>query len=456
MSTDRQLIGVGIIRNSQDAGPQGPKVQRQTIEDNARARGIVLEQIIQVENVAGDTPLDDWALGQQIARMEAGEIDAIVFSTNDRFTRSQSESDAAVARIDACGGLLLIGSEPLSHKQIDQWLTGGVLARFQEAEKRKARQKAMAGQAEAIKEGKYLARAPRGYARDEHGRLIPGPDAAAMTEAFRLVASKGWRAGADSLGLTIAAARRCMLSRTYLGENRSGGTLSPVKHQPLTTPAIFARCEAQPAQRYRSREKHPLSMLATCDECDGPLIGAITRQKVPQLRCRDGHVAINQELLRAYLLDEVARYARDLTTPTNTAALEQAQEALDAAKHDHQQLATDARLRAAMGDSYVVALEAAQEAVNTAQEAFKDAAQAAAPIPALDQLHAKTVHEQVEIFRRLFAEVRVIKVGQGWTGTVDERVGAVFKAEIASLIEHGHEDADASPGIREDLTQALS
>ena len=112
-------------------------------------------------------------------------------------------------------------------------------------------------------------------------------------------------------------------------------------------------------------------MLATCDECDGPMIGAITRQKVPQLRCRDGHVAINQELLRAYLLDEIARYARDLTTPTNTAALEQAQEALDAAKHDHQQLATDARLRAAMGDSYVVALEQAQQAVSTAQETFK-------------------------------------------------------------------------------------
>ena len=274
---------------------------------------IVLEQIIQVENVSGDTPLDDWALGQQIARMEAGEIDAIVFSTNDRFTRSQTESDTAVARIDACGGALLIGSEYLSHKDVDQWLTGGVLARFQEAEKRKARNKAMAGQAEAIKDGKYLARAPRGYARDDNGRLIPGPDAELMTQAFKLVASQGWRAGAGLLGLTTASARRMMLSRVYLGENRSGGTLSPVKHQPLTTPAIFARCEAQPARRYRSREKHPLSMLATCDVCGGPLIGAITRENVPHLRCRVGHVGINQELLRACLLDEVARYAKDLT-----------------------------------------------------------------------------------------------------------------------------------------------
>ncbi len=464
MSTDRQLIGVGIIRNSQDAGKQGPKVQRKTIEENAKAKRIELEQIIEIENVGGDTPLDDWALGQHIARMEAGEIDAIVFSTNDRFTRSERESDEAVARIDKCGGVLLIGSEYLSHKEIDQWLTGGVLARFQEAEKRKARKKAMDGQAEALKEGKYLARAPRGYQHDrnqdekapEYGRLIPGPDAELMTQAFKLVASQGWRAGADLLGMSVASARRMMLSRTYLGENRSGGALSPIKHAALTTPAMFARCEAQPAQRYRSRERHPLSMLATCDECDGPMIGAITRQKVPQLRCRDGHVAINQELLRVYLLDEIARYARDLTTPTNTAALEQAQEALDAAKHDHQQLATDARLRAAMGDSYVVALEQAQQAVSTAQQTFNDAAQAASPIPALDQLEAKTVPEQVAIFLRLFEEVRVIKVGQGWTGEVDDRVAAVFKAEIASLIEHGHEDASAAEGIREDLTRALS
>ena len=72
MSTDRQLIGVGIIRNSQDAGKQGPKVQRQTIEENAKAKRIELEQIIEIENVGGDTPLDDWALGQHIAQHGSG------------------------------------------------------------------------------------------------------------------------------------------------------------------------------------------------------------------------------------------------------------------------------------------------------------------------------------------------------------------------------------------------
>ena len=111
-----------------------------------------------------------------------------------------------------------------------------------------------------------------------------------------------------------------------------------------------------------------------------------------------------------------------------------------------------------MGDAYVVALEQAQDAVSEAEQAYSAAAQVAAPIPALDQLQAKTVPEQVAVFRRLFEEVRVLKVGSGrWRdAAVEDRVAVTFKAEIASLIEHGHEDADASQGIRDDVISALS
>ena len=173
--------------------------------------------------------------------MEAGEIDAIVFSTNDRFTRSERESDEAVARIDKCGRRAADRVRSTSAtRKLTSGSTGGVLARFQEAEKRKARKKAMDGQAEALKEGKYLARAPRGYQHDrnqdekapEYGRLIPGPDAELMTQAFKLVASQGWRAGADLLGMSVASARRMHAVADVPGrESLRRRRLSPIKHQ---------------------------------------------------------------------------------------------------------------------------------------------------------------------------------------------------------------------------------
>jgi site-specific DNA recombinase len=305
------------------------------------------------------------AFDELLARLRAGEAEAVVVYRMSRFGRDFYETVRTVRRLREEGIRFHSASERIDLDSPNGRLMFNMLASFDEYELDVRREYWAETKARVMKQrGVHLGRTPLGYVRaskqPKHGcdvtlaragellaalgsdrepvsgGLVPDPVAApAITHAFALRAS-GAQYPEILAMLNDAAPRpggrrwththvtRMLGLRVYLGEVHQGDLVVSGAHEPLTDEATFAAAQvAQPGRPRRSpaAEFH-LRGLIRCAGCGFPMVGwnqprtrasgAVDRVRVYRcVRQRTGGACTARAVVMADAVEQIVRDAAE-------------------------------------------------------------------------------------------------------------------------------------------------
>ena len=145
------------MRVSRVAGEHAvsPSEQRQRIDAACERDGLRLLETFEELDVSGGTPLADRpGLSQAVARVEAGEAQAIVVAYFDRLVRSLAVQRELLERVEAAGGSILavdvgeVRSDTASH-----WLSSTMLGAVAEYHRRVTAERTVEGKRRAVARG---------------------------------------------------------------------------------------------------------------------------------------------------------------------------------------------------------------------------------------------------------------------------------------------------------------
>jgi DNA invertase Pin-like site-specific DNA recombinase len=292
-STRRRRPRFGGYLRVSDVGDRGdalrsPELQTEVVERSAAAEGVEVRWYDADLDVSGSKS-SRANLDAILEAIERGELDGIYVARLNRFSRLPArERIELVDRVNAAGGAIYSGSEPndlstpegrfvrelfysLARMEWERYADGFTHA------KRNALAKGVA----------ILNVAPLGYDFDADHRLVVGELAPLVAELFERRArddagsSYGALADwlADELGRPVPApsVKRWLTNRTYLGELRNAGELSPIRHEAIVGVELWDAVQAVNDKRTTGRgvavgrAKELLAGIATCAGCGGPL-----------------------------------------------------------------------------------------------------------------------------------------------------------------------------------------
>jgi hypothetical protein len=307
----------------------------------------------------------------------------------------------------------------------------------------------------AIERGAFIGKAPVGYRkiRDKNnpklGALEPDPDRRHLVEeAYRLAADEGLHVAARYLKHHLPGSRweafqtrRLLANRVYIGESRHGDELvNPDAHEPLVSLGAWIAAQVDGVQpRMRSLD-YPLSGIARCAGCDGPLVGQVGHARkdgtVPRrYRCsvkwnEREHCDAPASCMADPLEEEVRKELRLFLDKDDVAEgsagtdrIAELEREVVQARADHLQVATDTDLQRALGRSYVAAVKARADALEAAEGAVAKEAtrRVQRSLPLAKEL------DDPEQFRRGLAVVDYVEITRGG-GLLTGRVDVRFKA----------------------------
>jgi hypothetical protein len=232
-------LGLGIYRFSDDGGRSGKgklhtdQTQTETIERLAEINGVKLDGILDERSISGGTPLEQRPYGEAISRVEdpTDPVVAIIFAYRTRHDRDVIEGSKAIKRMDAAGGVLIVGGSVLTHATPDKWFEATMGSVMGEWQKRQIAYASHKGVARAVALGRVpYPQVPLGFILkpDHTVELADEQVQAIVRAAFEL------RAGGASIDVVrrylaehghrraYAAIRRMLASPLYVGEIRFG------------------------------------------------------------------------------------------------------------------------------------------------------------------------------------------------------------------------------------------
>ncbi len=266
----------GYIRVSSTKGRGGdsfvsPKLQRETIERLAKARGLDLGEVVQELDVSGAKSIEERKLGQLVEKVERGESKGIILWKLSRFSRSLVDAVQVANRIEKADGLLLAedydSSQPMSKAIL------GFLAGWAEEQRDGLGVQWAAARRNAVDRGVAPYRTPLGYERDEDGRLVPNGDAKLVQKMFELRAAGG---GVSEIARQLPGSwshstiAQILRNRTYLGEVAHGMFANDDAHPALVGHSLFDACQVIRPMPHRKGDPRSLeTLLAGLVYCAG-------------------------------------------------------------------------------------------------------------------------------------------------------------------------------------------
>jgi hypothetical protein len=308
--------------------------------------------------------------------------------------------------------------------------------------------------ASAIDRGIHIAKyTPIGYEKMPDKRLRPGADAAAIHEAFVMRAAHASRTEIarrlDEIAprpndgrWTSPMVDRIIRNRVYMGHAYRAGRVNTDAHEPIVTATEWQAANAAPV-RTAARGKRPnlLGGIARCAACRYVLAPGIsgmgpTYAGAPSYRCRRTHTAgvclepanINARKLESYVegIWRSQMAAEAFVVQRDSAALQNASEALTEAEEELASFACDLTARRTLGPGYHAALAARAEAVETARVELRRAASGAseADIESYDEL------PMTDRRRILGSSIDAVIVSRGHSRVpIEERVTILWRGE---------------------------
>ena len=279
--------------------------QRETARAWCVSHGLTLGSEYQEAESGGKITRSEYTRMLTAARSHSFAV--LVIRDLSRFGRNRWE---AMARL---GELMLLGieiHEVAKNRVIDpesgvDFVQAALDSYVSHEERSNTREKSMAGQRRAAREGIIPGFAPYGYVREGGGFVIDPPTAAVVRDIFRLyldknVGVKGIAERLNARGVPSPAGGRwgstavydILTRRTYLGEHTWGGI-------PIPVPSILTESrwtDAQGRRRQKSRlpssSQNPsflLSGLVKCGHCGYALIGWTPQNRTTRYYFCGGH-----------------------------------------------------------------------------------------------------------------------------------------------------------------------
>ncbi len=408
-----------VIRTSQrKKDAQSPAQQRQQADMVCGPGGHTIVAVHDSAQSESGKTMERAALHAVRSRVRAGETDGIVVGYLDRLGRAPiEESMGFVRELVGDGGVLVAadwGPDPID--LTDSNTEDMLVFRMQmnRSQWNKAAERYRLSQRNAVTAGKHVGPTPLGYVR-RAGKLYEHPTyGPIVTEVFRIAAVEGLHAAIDFLRVkvpvrpvvgrrkssadpwTTDSVRKLLRSRTYLGESRTGVLHNGDAHEPLTTLAVWMAAQTTPKQR-RPSVDYPLSGIARCATCEGPLVGqlqqvrdyAYRRMRCTNQACSTG-CSINHDKLENYVKSRLreALANSDVRDSFRPNGVGDAREALDQAKAELIAYMSNPAL-SALGDAFVAGAEMRRRAVSDTEAAYtKLAGQDARSelLPSVDEL----------------------------------------------------------------------
>ncbi|HEY3969800.1 MAG TPA: recombinase family protein [Solirubrobacteraceae bacterium] len=285
----------GYIRVSRVAGREGesfqsPDVQREAIEGFAKAKGLDV-RINESELDVTGSKLKRPILNSILARIKAGKSDGIMVATVDRLSRAGLGDAIKLVEgiIDAGGKVSFVelDIDPSTKEgefMLNTWLgMAHMLWRgYQE--------KWETSRTNAVKRGVLVGPTPIGFVKTGKGaRLELGSDVDQVREFFDVSGADGleaalafgrrtWPTRVNTKGEVVdrhwsaTVARRMLANRVYLGEIRSGDIVEHFEDLRIVNQIAFDFAQ-HPTNGRVVNGDYPLSGIARCAACGGPLVG---------------------------------------------------------------------------------------------------------------------------------------------------------------------------------------
>lgn len=428
-------IWAGIVRVSdmgkRDAG--GERVH--TVRDQERAlrealpAGAELEVLPHELDVSGGLPLERRpSLRAAVEGVESGRYAGIVVAYHSRLGRDMETEEQVWRRVEAAGGSIISALDPVDNSTSDGRLVRRIKASVNQQFREAKVEEFDRLRRNLTERGVWQARlVPVGYIKDESARLVPGPDADRVREAFEArAAGESFARIALRLGMSPSGVAGMIANRVYLGELRCGDYFNPAAHPPLVDADLWLRAQRAATVTTR-REAIPVLLrgLVFCAGCGGlmspagsPRSYACARVRANGKKCQDP-AAVNVAKLDEHV-DRIARdaLARIAGGPQKTdTEVARARAALVAAEGERDAFLAGVRAAEVPVEVFAESLRERQAAVDSATAALARALEDAEGVPvewfgrALDLWDEMSVEQRNRALRRLLDGIVVQRAG---------------------------------------------
>jgi DNA invertase Pin-like site-specific DNA recombinase len=443
-------------------------VQRETIERFVQGKRHELVDVVVDLDESGGT-LNRPGLDEVLARLEAGEADAIAVAYLARLSRRVLDGLAVVQRLNDAGRNVLVADLDLDTSTPVGRAVLTVLLAFAELELEQRRDSWATAQRHALERGVYPGSTPIGYLRDDDGRMIPNPATApAVRKLFdRRLAGDSWSELARMLdrelprddGTPWRASTVADLVTTPLNIGRLERTIGGERvavddaHEPLVSRAVWeavANGRANVNGAVHRDEPAMLAGLVRCAGCGGPMSRAGNGKgrlsaKGERLRY-DHYICLRRcpqaarmsvrpvdEYVLAEVLEHLARSAAVGASRRREDDVKTAERELERAESE---LAAYVSAVSALDLGEAAFARGARERrarVNESRRALADAAakvcvRGPSHADLVDQLPTMSDRDKNRLLRTIVDRVLVKKAGQpGRRGDPGERVEVVFR-----------------------------
>lgn len=389
------MRAVGIVRQSRGRDESlSPAEQRERIAAVCERENLELLAVHEEIDVSGfkTAYADRRGLTAAVDAVDAGEAQVVVVGYFDRLFRNISVQGEFVSRIEDAGGRILTADMgAISAATPAQWISSTMLGVVSEYYARSVRERSGEGQRMAVAAGRIVyEKGPPGYVVED-GHLIPGPEAAVITEAFRRRAEGATVAEVRALlaehgiARSFSSVQRMLGNRTYLGELRFGKLENLGAHEPLIDRATFDAVQrVRETRGTRPKSDRLLARLGVlrCGSCGSRMVvgfrtaGEVKgRPRYDFYRCPPvgdctrrvtiGAEKVEQAIvdrLKVVLADAEGRASAEQGAVEAAAAAERAQADLDAALHAFGGLEDELAAVERLGELRAVRDEAVQRA----------------------------------------------------------------------------------------------
>lgn len=277
----------GYVRVSRVAGREGdsfqsPAEQRSVIEGWAKSRGVEVTEFLEDFDVSGGT-LSRPGLDAVMDRIRTGATDGVVVAKLNRLSRA-GVADA----LKLCEEIYDAGAEVVAIDEgADPTTPAGKVLRtlmlaFAEMERENVKAGWRTARRRAVERGVFIGPVPLGFVKAGPGApLVPGPDADRVRDLFQVSGSDGLDAAFAFARRTwpdrqwsVTVVRKMLANRVYRGDVAHGDIQARDVIEPIVSEMAFDFAQHPDTRAPRSAAAtYPLSGIARCAECGGPMVG---------------------------------------------------------------------------------------------------------------------------------------------------------------------------------------
>jgi DNA invertase Pin-like site-specific DNA recombinase len=446
-------IRVSKVRGRSGESFISPEVQREQIAAWAKAHGHELNWQEPELDVSGGTmrrPIFE----QVMARVRSGESDGVIVAKLDRFARTLVGALGTLEEFERHGAVLVSVAESIDLSTPMGKAFLRMLLVFAELERDRITESWATATANAIGRGIHIAKfTPVGYVRGEDRRLVPGPLAPAIREAFLMRAAHRTRTEIalrlDELAprendgrWTAKDVERVIKNRVYMGEASRGTVANPDAHEAIVSFGEWQAANLAPVRAaHRGKRVNLLGGIVRCASCRYLLapqvFGAGRKNPYLAYRCRGVHTAgecpepvrIRREPLEQYVESIWREQMSDeaLAVSEDSEALSAAASELGQAEEELAAFGSDLTARRLLGERYHAALQARVDAVDAARATV---VRVSAHVPRVGEIAGYDELSLEERKRILSSSIDAVIVKPGDASTpLAERVSILWRGE---------------------------